>query len=71
MDEAERDLAQAQPDRDSDARVEALEQGISFARTGGSTAAPDAIFERTRATWVIADDKTSRLTPNQDPPMRA
>ena len=34
MDEAEKELAQVQPDRDSDARVAALRQGIAYARAG-------------------------------------
>ena len=34
MDEAEKELAQVEPDADRDARVEALKQGIAYARAG-------------------------------------
>ena len=41
-------------------RVPVEEHGILL------TGAPDAIFERADGTLVIADYKTSRVTPNQD-----
>ena len=34
MDEAEKELGEVQPDSDTDARVDALRQGIAFARAG-------------------------------------
>jgi putative thioredoxin len=62
MDEAEKELAQVQPDPDWDARAETLKQGIAYARAGKSGPSEDDLKARIAANPADFDARVSLAT---------
>ena len=62
MDEAEKELAQVQPDADWDARVEALKQGIAYARAGKSGPGEEELKAKIAANPADFDARASLAT---------
>ena len=62
MDEAEKELAQVEPDADRDARVEALKQGIAYARAGKSGPGEEELKAKIAANPADFDARASLAT---------
>jgi putative thioredoxin len=62
MDEAEKELAQVEPDADWDARVEALKQGIAYARAGESGPGEDELKAKIGANPADYEARASLAT---------
>ncbi|HUN68895.1 MAG TPA: thioredoxin [Burkholderiales bacterium] len=62
MDEAEKELAAVQPDPDWDARVEALKQGIAYARAGKSGPGEDELKAKIAADPADYEARVSLAT---------
>ena len=62
MDEAEKELAQVEPDADRDARVEALKQGIAYARAGKSGPGEEELKAKIAANPADYDARASLAT---------
>jgi len=62
MDEAEKELAQVEPDADWDARVEALKQGIAYARAGKTGPGEDELKAKIAANPADFEARASLAT---------
>ena len=62
MDEAEKELAQVEPDADRDARVEALKQGIAYARAGNTGPGEEELKARIAANPADFEARASLAT---------
>ena len=62
MDEAEKELAQVEPDADRDARVEALKQGIAYARAGKTGPGEDELKAKIAANPADFEARASLAT---------
>jgi len=62
MDEAEKELAQVEPDPDWDARVEALKQGIAYARAGKTGPGEEELKAKIAANPADFDARASLAT---------
>ena len=62
MDEAEKELAQVEPDADRDARVEALKQGIAYARAGKTGPGEDELKAKIAANPADHEARASLAT---------